>query len=59
MKYRITRLPSGYWCVWYGDDWMNASLPTREAAEKFIQGLAPSAKAEITDCAGGKTPAQL
>lgn len=37
MEYSITQLPSGYWCVWYGSEWVEASLPTKEAAEEFIK----------------------
>ncbi len=35
-EYRIIQLPSGFWCVWFGGEWINASLPTKEAAEQFI-----------------------
>lgn len=34
--YRITQLPSGFWCVWFGDVWVQASLPSREDAERWI-----------------------
>lgn len=30
---RITQLPSGFWAVWYGKDWIDASSVTREQAE--------------------------
>lgn len=34
--YRISQLPSGYWAVWYGDEWVEASLPSEEAARQFV-----------------------
>lgn len=36
-NYRITQLPSGYWCVWYKEQWVECSLPTRKAAEEYIK----------------------
>lgn len=30
---RITQLPSGFWAVWAGNDWIDASSTTREQAE--------------------------
>lgn len=36
-QYTITQLPSGYWCVWFGGEWIEPSLPTKEAAEEFIR----------------------
>ena len=34
--YRISQLPSGNWAVWYGDEWVEASLPSEEAARQFV-----------------------
>ena len=39
VEYTIEQLPSGFWCVWCGSEWINASLPSREAAEKFVKDL--------------------
>lgn len=40
VEYTIEQLPSGFWCVVRcGNDWINASLPSREAAEKFVKDL--------------------
>lgn len=40
---RITQLPSGFWAVWIGNDWIDASSTTREQAEgkatKFLKEL--------------------
>ena len=30
---RITHLTSGFWAVWVGNDWIDASSTTREQAE--------------------------
>ena len=38
-RYTIDKLPSGFWCVWFGPDWISASFATREAAESFIETL--------------------
>lgn len=38
----IMRLPSGFYAVWIGGDWINASLPNENAAiewlKQFIKG---------------------
>lgn len=36
-RYSISRLPSGYWCVRFDGKWIEASLPTKEAAEKYVK----------------------
>ena len=46
-RYAIKQLPSGFWSVWEGDQWLNASLPSREAAEKFIQAFKSSVEDEF------------
>ncbi len=40
---RITQLPSGFWAVWAGNDWIDASSTTREQAEakakEYLKGV--------------------
>lgn len=35
-EYTVKQLPSGFWSVWHDGTWLEASMPTREAAEQFI-----------------------
>lgn len=37
--FTVKRLPSGFWCVWYRGSWINASMPTKEAAEDLIRTM--------------------
>lgn len=32
----ITKLPSGFYAVWIGGDWINASLPSEESATDWL-----------------------
>ena len=32
MEYTVRKLPSGFWAVFAGDEWINAAQPTQEAA---------------------------
>ena len=43
-RYTIKQLPSGFWSVWDGDIWLNAALPSREAAEKLAKAFKSSAE---------------
>lgn len=38
-EYRIARLPSGFWCVFHGERFLNAALPSEEAAQTFLQEI--------------------
>lgn len=38
MKIEIKLLPkSGFWSVWVDGDWVNAALPSREAAVEWVK----------------------
>lgn len=39
-NFRITQLPSGFWCVWHNGSWLDASLPTEAAAQALVKSLA-------------------
>lgn len=43
-RYTIKQLPSEFWSVWDGDIWLNAALPSREAAEKLAKAFKSSAE---------------
>ena len=36
MTTAIKQLPSGYFSVWIDNNWIEASAPTKEAAEKVL-----------------------
>lgn len=38
-EYRIAQLPSGFWCLFYGGRFLNAALPSEEAAKTFLQEI--------------------
>jgi len=37
--FTVKRLPSGFWCVWFRGSWINASIPSEEAAEALIDTM--------------------
>lgn len=43
-RFSITQLPSGYWCVWLDDEWIEPSLPSREAAEEYVKNFKEAMK---------------
>ena len=46
-RYRIRKLPSGFWSVWQGDNWINAALPSRKAAEEFLKAWKSGSEEEF------------
>ncbi len=38
-EYKIAKLPSGFWCVFHGERFLNAALPSEEAAQTFLQEI--------------------
>lgn len=37
MKIEIKKLTSGFWSVWIDGDWVEASLPNEESAQKYVK----------------------
>lgn len=37
MKIEIKKLTSGFWSVWVNGDWVEASLPSKEAAREYVK----------------------
>lgn len=37
--FTVSCLPSGYWAVWYGSEWIDAAQPTEEAARALAAKL--------------------
>ena len=44
MEYTVRQLPSGFWAIFAGDEWIDAAQPTQEAALAFAGRL----KGEVT-----------
>ena len=44
MEYTVRQLPSGFWSIFAGDEWIDAAQPTQEAALAFAGRL----KGEVT-----------
>lgn len=34
--FTVRQLPSGFWSVWYSGHWLEASFPSKAAAEEYI-----------------------
>lgn len=39
MEYTVRQLPSGFWAIFAGDEWIDAAQPTQEAALAFAGRL--------------------
>lgn len=41
---RIEKLKSGFYCVWIGEEWVNAALASEPAAKEFAKTWTESRK---------------
>ena len=39
MKIKITKLPSGFYCVWVDGNWINASYRSLDDAKRFVDHI--------------------
>lgn len=44
MTYTVRQLPSGFWAIFAGDEWIDAAQPTQEAALAFAERVAELAQ---------------